>query len=183
METNTLVPNILLTIPPTIRAQHTALRPLSRRLLGVILRPPHPRTAVRASLLPSFPPSILLLEQPVYLHQITGRRNQSPSLPSLTAPGVPMLPMYLGIKMLIQPCVVNHPQYPRVVILRRGLRQIVRLTVRIQIQIRLRMVMHRINRPNTRLTHSIPNPLLDLQHLRMSLPRRPRFRGTPTPER
>jgi hypothetical protein len=183
MGTNTLVPNIPLTIPPTLKAQHTALRPLTRRLLGVILRQPYPWTAPRASLLPSFPPSILSLEQPVHLHQITGRRNQSPSLPSLTAPGTPMLPMHLGIKMSIQPCALNHHQTPRAVIIRRGLRQIVRLTVRIQIQIRLRMVIHRINKANTRLTHSILNPLLDLQPLRMSLPRRPPFRGTPTPER
>jgi hypothetical protein len=183
METSIWVRSILLTTPRTLKAQHTALHPLTHPQLGVILRQSHLWTAVRASLLPSSHPSIPSLEQRVHLHQIIGRRNQSPSLPFLTAPGMPMLPIHLGIKTLIQLCVLNHPQTPRVVILRPGLRQTVLLTVRIQIQIRLRMVMRRINKPNIRLTRSILNPLLDLQHLRMPLPRRRLFRGTHTPER
>jgi len=171
METNTLAPNNLLTTAPTLKARHTALRPPTRPPLGVILRQPHQ----------SFPRFIHSLEQPVHLQQITGRRNQSPS-PFLTAPGTAMPHMHLGIKMSIQPCVPNLPQTPRVVILRRGLRRIVLLIVRIQIQIRPPMVMHRINKANTRLTHSILNLLLDPPHLHMSLPRHLLFRGIPTPE-
>ena len=181
METNTLAPNILPTTPPTLKGRHTAPHPLTRPLLGVIPRQPHPWTVVPASPLPPFPPFIHSLEQPVHLQLITGRRNQSPS-PLLTAPGTAMPHMHLGIKMSIQPCVLNLPQTPRVVILRRGLRRIVLLIVRIQMQIRPRMVMHRINKVNTRLTHSILNLLLDLPHLHMSLPRHLLFRGIHTPE-